>query len=68
MKKFGIFLGTVLLIAIIGIIGVFSWYNISLNPLKKPTGNEEKEVIRIEIKEGMVMRKGIGSSVRLQIF
>ena len=53
MKKFGIFLGTVLLIAIIGIIGVFSWYNISLNPLKKPTGNKEKEVIRIEIKEGM---------------
>ncbi|MBQ7410684.1 MAG: endolytic transglycosylase MltG [Clostridia bacterium] len=53
MKKVLVVFGIFLLIVILGLVGVFAWYNTSLSSLKEPTGNEEKEVIRIEIEEGM---------------
>ena len=53
MKGFVKFIIVVLLLVVIGCVGAIVWYNMSLNSLKESTGNEEKEVIRVEIKEGM---------------
>ena len=40
-------------IVIIGIIGVSMFYRFSISPLKTSSGDSEKEVIRVEIEEGM---------------
>lgn len=53
MKKVLVVFVIFLLIVILGFGGIFTWYNTSLSALKGTTGNEEKEVIRIEIEEGM---------------
>ena len=50
MKK-----GLVVIIAIIivGIVGTCIFYNTGLSPLEKSSGNADKKVVRVEIKEGM---------------
>lgn len=53
MKKVLIVFAIILVIIICGLGGAFAWYNSNLDSLKEPTGNEELEVIRIEIEEGM---------------
>lgn len=42
-----------LVIIVVGIIGVAAIYNIALSPVKKISGDAEKEYIRVEIEEGM---------------
>ena len=42
-----------LVIIIVGIIGAFAFYNVGLSPLEKSSGDADKKVIRVEIKEGM---------------
>ena len=51
-KELKIFL-IIMSIIIVGIIGIIVFYNISISPVKKSTGEENKEFIRVEIKEGM---------------
>lgn len=53
MRKVFAVLGIFLLVVVLGLGGAFFWYNTNLESLKEPTGNEELEVIRVEIKEGM---------------
>ena len=50
MKKGLIVLVTLI---IIGIIGIAVFYNVALSPVKKTSGEVEKEYIRVEIEEGM---------------
>ena len=53
MKKGqGVFLGVISII-ILGIVGACVFYNIGLSPLEKTSGDTDKKVVRIEIKEGM---------------
>lgn len=42
-----------LVIIIIGIIGAFTFYNVGLSPLEKTSGDADKKLVRVEIKEGM---------------
>lgn len=42
-----------LAIIIVGIVGACVFYNVGLSPLENLSGNADKKVIRIEIKEGM---------------
>ena len=42
-----------LVIIIIGIIGGFTFYNVGLSPLEKTSGDADKKLVRVEIKEGM---------------
>lgn len=43
----------IIILIVLGIIGATLVYNISLSPIKKASGNAEKEYIRVEIEEGM---------------
>ena len=42
-----------LVIIIIGIIGGVTFYNVGLSPLEKTSGDADKKLVRVEIKEGM---------------
>ena len=42
-----------LAIIIVGIVGTCIFYNVGLSPLEKSSGDSDKKIIRVEIKEGM---------------
>ena len=53
MKKGLLAFFVIVVLIIAGIIGVGVFYNTGLSPLEKSSGDADKKIIRVEIKEGM---------------